>query len=348
MAPMTRNRAGPGNVPQPINSEYYRQRASAGFIVTEATQVSAHGLGYPGTPGIHDPAQVEGWSAVTETVHEAGGRIVLQLWHVGRASHSSLLPGGALPVAPSAIAIEGETFTAHGMKVFETPRALETGEIPEIVEQYRSGAANALAAGFDGVEIHGANGYLLDQFTRDGANKRVDHYGDKIENRIRLALEVTEAVTCVWGGGYVGYRISPFQKFNSMCDSDPEATFARLAAALSDLDIGYLHLVETDAPGTMPPETTADAFLAARHPLFARLRRIFAGPLIVNGGYDGARGEAVVASGAADLVAYAKLFLANPDLPRRLAAAAPLNESNKATFYGGGPEGYTDYPFLAD
>ncbi len=346
MAPMTRNRAGPGNVPQPLNAEYYRQRASAGIIVTEATQVSAYGLGYPGTPGIHDASQVDGWSAVTEAVHEAGGRIVLQLWHVGRVSHSSLLPGGALPVAPSAIAIEGETFTADGMKVYETPRALETSEIPEIVEQYRGGAANALAAGFDGVEIHGANGYLLDQFTRDGANKRGDPYGGNVDNRIRLPLEVTEAVTRVWGADRVGYRISPFQKFNTMSDSDPEATFTRLAAALDDLDIGYLHLVETDAPGAMPPEAAADAFLAARHPLFARLRRIFADSLIVNGGYDGARGAAVVASGAADLVAYAKLFLANPDLPRRFAAAAPLNEPDKATFYGGGPEGYTDYPFL--
>ncbi len=347
MAPMTRNRAGPGNVPQPLNAEYYRQRASAGIIVTEATQVSPYGLGYPGTPGIHDAAQVAGWSAVTEAVHDAGGRIVLQLWHVGRASHSSLLPGGALPVAPSAIAIEGETFTNDGMKAYETPRALETEEIPEIVEQFRSGAANALAAGFDGVEIHGANGYLLDQFTRDGANARVDRYGGTADNRIRLPLEVTQAVTGVWGAERVGYRISPFQKFNTMADSDPEATFARLTAALGDLDIGYLHLVETDAPGAAAADAATDAFLAARHPLFARLRDIFAGPLIVNGGYDGARGAAVVASGAADMVAYAKLFLANPDLPRRLLVAAALNEPDKATFYGGGAEGYTDYPLLA-
>ncbi len=348
MAPMTRNRAGPDNVPQPLNAEYYRQRASAGIIVTEATQVSPYGLGYPGTPGIHDAAQVAGWSAVTEAVHDAGGRIVLQLWHVGRSSHSSLLPGGALPVAPSAIAIEGETFTGDGMKAYETPRALETEEIPEIVEQYRSGAANALAAGFDGVEIHGANGYLLDQFTRDGANKRVDRYGGAIDNRIRLPLEVTEAVTGVWGAERVGYRVSPFQKFNTMADGDPEATFARLAGALNDLDIGYLHLVETDAPGAPAPDAAVDGFLAARHKLFARLRDIFAGPLIVNGGYDGARGAAVVASGAADLVAYAKLFLANPDLPRRFQAAAMLNKPDKATFYGGGAEGYTDYPYLAD
>jgi N-ethylmaleimide reductase len=346
MAPMTRNRAGPGNVPQPINAEYYRQRASAGIIITEATQVSPYGLGYPGTPGIHDAAQVAGWSAVTEAVHGAGGRIVLQLWHVGRSSHSSLLPGGALPVAPSAIAIDGETFTGDGMKAYETPRALDTGEIPEIVEQFRSGAANALAAGFDGVEVHGANGYLLDQFTRDGANARTDRYGGSIENRLRMPLEVTQAVIGVWGAARVGYRISPFQKFNSMADGDPEATFARLTAALDDLDIGYLHVVETDAPGAAAADVAPDEFLAARHPLFARLRDMFDGPLIVNGGYDGARGKAVLAAGAADLVAYAKLFLANPDLPERLRTAAPLNEPDKATFYGGGGEGYTDYPVL--
>ena len=347
MAPMTRNRAGPGNVPQPLNVEYYRQRASAGIIVTEATQISPHGLGYPGTPGIHDAAQIAGWAAVTEAVHDAGGRIVLQLWHVGRASHSSLLPGGVLPVAPSAIAIEGETFTGDGMKTYETPRALEADEIPQIVEQYRSGAANALAAGFDGVEIHGANGYLIDQFTRDGANKRIDRYGGTIDNRIRLPLEVTQAVTGVWGGERVGYRLSPFQRFNSMADSDPEATFARLAAALDDQDIGYLHLVEIEAPGPVAANSESNEILSTRHPLFIRMRDLFDGPLIVNGGYDGVRGNAVIASGAADLVAYAKLFLANPDLPRRLEAAAQLNEPDKATFYGGGAKGYTDYPFVA-
>jgi N-ethylmaleimide reductase len=346
MAPMTRNRAGPGNVPHPLNAEYYRQRATAGLVVTEATQVSPHGLGYPATPGIHDAAQIEGWTEVTGTVHEAGGRIVLQLWHVGRASHSSLLPGGARPVAPSPIAIAGETYTLDGMKAYETPRALDTGEIPGIVEQYRAGAANALAAGFDGVEIHGANGYLLDQFTRDGANRRDDIYGGSIENRIRLPLEVCEAVIGVWGAGRVGYRISPFQKFNSMSDGDPSATFARLVSALAELEIGYLHMVETDAPGGPSPETAAGSFLAARHPLFVGVRNGFSGALIVNGGYDGARGAAVITSGAADLVAYAKLFLANPDLPRRLAAGAALNEPDKATFYGGGVEGYTDYPSL--
>ena len=346
MAPMTRNRAGPGNVPQLLNVEYYRQRASAGIIITEATQISPHGLGYPGTPGIHDAEQVTGWLAVTEAVHKAGGRIVLQLWHVGRASHSSLLPDRALPVAPSAIPIEGETFTGDGMKTFETPRALETEEIPKIVEQFQIGAANALAAGFDGVEIHGANGYLLDQFTRDGSNKRVDHYGGTIDNRIRLPLEVTQAVTSVWGAERVGYRVSPFQKFNTMSDSDPKATFAHLTAALDELGIGYLHLVEADAPGPVAVNTKSNKIPGTRHPLFTQLRDLFDGPLIVNSGYDGVRGNAVIASGAADLVAYAKLFLANPDLPRRFKLAAPLNEPDKATFYGGGAKGYTDYPFV--
>ena len=346
MAPMTRNRAGPGNVPRPINAEYYRQRASAGMMITEATQVSPYGLGYPGTPGIHSAEQVDGWSAVTDAVHEAGGRIILQLWHVGRSSHSSLMPGGVLPVAPSAIAIDGQTFTGEGMKDYETPRALETDEIPEIVEQFRAGSANALAAGFDGVEIHGANGYLLDQFTRDGSNHRTDRYGGGIENRVRLPLEVTEAVIGVWGAARVGFRISPFQKFNSMSDSDPDATFTQLTAELDKLDIGYLHLVETDAPGSAAEDAPTDAFVTARHTLFAELRAKFHGPMIVNGGYDAARGEAVLASGAADLIAYGKLFLANPDLPRRFEASAPLNAPNKATFYGGGAEGYTDYRFL--
>jgi N-ethylmaleimide reductase len=353
MAPMTRNRAGPGNVPHALNAEYYRQRASAGLIVTEATQVSPHGLGYPGTPGIHDAAQIAGWSAVCEAVHRDGGRIVLQLWHVGRVSHSSLLPGGDLPVAPSAIANEGATFTGDGMKDYETPRALETAEIGDIVGQFRDGAANALAAGFDGVEIHGGNGYLLDQFTRDGTNRRGDRYGGPLENRIRFPLEVTEAVIGVWGAARVGYRASPYQRFNAMSDSDPEATFTSLAMALAGLGVGYLHVIETDAPGDAAEQASAHAFLAARHPLFARLREIFPGPevggsLIVNSGYDGTRGAAVLEAGAADLVAYAKLFLANPDLPRRLAEAAPLNEPDKATFYGGDGAGYTDYPSLAD
>ena len=345
MAPMTRNRAGPGNVPHDLNARYYAQRASAALIVTEATQVSAQGVGYPLTPGIHSPGQVAGWRAVTDAVHRAGGRIALQLWHVGRISHSSLQPGGALPVAPSAIAAAGEAMTFEGMKPFETPRALEAGEIPGIVAQFRHGARNALEAGFDAVEVHGANGYLLDQFLRDGANARDDAYGGSLENRLRLPLEVAGAVAEIWGADRVGYRISPYQRFNDMSDSAPDETFAALAGALGRLGLAWLHVVESDAPGRDAGAGDAAAFLASRPPLFRALREIFGGALMVNSAYDGPRGEAALAAGAADLVSYATLFLANPDLPERLIEGGPLNEPVRKTFYGGGAEGYTDYPF---
>ncbi len=346
MAPMTRNRAGPGNVPPALAVEYYMQRASAALIVTEATQVSPQGVGFPATPGIHSPEQIAGWRRVTDAVHGVGGRIVLQLWHVGRISHSVMQPGGALPVAPSAIAAAGDAFTDQGMKPFETPRALETAEIAGILAQFRHGAECAKAAGFDAVELHGGNGYLLDQFTRDGTNRRTDRYGGTIENRLRLPLEVAGAVVEVWGADRVGYRISPFQVFNDMADSDPDATFLALATALDELGLAYLHVVEADAPGAAGPEAAAAAFMAARAPLFGALRRAFSRVLIVNAGYDRDRGEAVLTAGEADLVAYAKLFLANPDLPKRLIVGAALNEPVKKTFYGGGAEGYTDYPFL--
>ena len=348
MAPMTRNRAGPGNVPHALATEYYMQRASAALVITEATQVSPQGVGFPATPGIHSPEQVAAWRQVTDAVHGAGGRIVLQLWHVGRISHSVMQPGGALPVAPSAIAAAGDAFTLVGMKRFETPRALETAEMVDIVAQAGHGADGAEAAGFDAVELHGGNGYLLDQFTRDGANRRTDGYGGTIENRLRLPLEVTEAVTEIWGADRVGYRISPFQRFNDMSDSDPDATFMALADVLNGMGLAYLHVVEADAPCAAGTDADASSFVAARAPLFAALRRAFTGTLIVNTAYDRARGAAVLAAGEADLVAYAKLFLANPDLPRRLIADAPLNEPIKKTFYGGGAEGYTDYPFLAE
>ncbi len=346
MAPMTRNRAGPGNVPSALAVEYYMQRASAALVVTEAAQVSPQGVGFPATPGIHSPDQVAGWRRVTDAVHGAGGRIVLQLWHVGRISHSAMQPRGALPVAPSAIAAAGDAFTDQGMKPFETPRALETAEMADILAQYRHGAECARAAGFDAVELHGGNGYLLDQFTRDGANRRTDRYGGTVENRLRLPLEAAQAVVDVWGADRVGYRISPFQIFNDMADGAPDTTFVALAEALDGMGLAYLHIVETDAPGAAGPDADAAAFLAARAPLFEALRRAFSRILIVNAAYDRARGEAVLAAGEADLVAYAKLFLANPDLPRRLIAGAALNEPVKKTFYGGGAEGYTDYPFL--
>ena len=345
MAPMTRNRAGPGNAPHALNAEYYRQRASAALIVTEATQVSEQGVGYPLTPGIHSPGQVAGWRLVTDEVHRAGGRIALQLWHVGRISHSSLQPGGGLPVAPSAIAAAGEAMTFEGMKPFETPRALETDEIPGIVDQFRQGARNALEAGFDAVEIHGGNGYLLDQFVRDGTNARTDAYGGTLENRLRLSVEIAEAVAEIWGADRVGYRISPYQRFNDMSDSAPEETFAALAGALQGVGIAWLHVVESDAPGREAEETDPKTFVAARPPLFRTLRDIFRGALMVNSAYDGPRGAAVLEAGQADLVSYAALFLANPDLPKRLLGSGPLNDPVRKTFYGGGAEGYTDYPF---
>lgn len=344
MAPMTRNRAGPGNAPQALNAEYYSQRASAALVITEATQVSEQGVGYPLTPGIHSPGQVAGWRAVTDAVHRAGGRIAIQLWHVGRISHSSLQPGGALPVAPSAIAAAGEAMTFEGMKPFETPRALETGEIPGIVAQFRRGARNALEAGFDAVEIHGGNGYLLDQFVRDGTNRRADAYGGPLENRLRLPLEVARAVAEIWGADRVGYRMSPYQRFNDMSDGAPEATFAALAGALAGLRLAWLHVVESDAPGRDAGQGDAAAFVASRPPLFRALRETFGGALMVNSAYDGARGAAVLEAGQADLVSYATLFLANPDLPKRLIDGGPLNEPVRKTFYGGGAEGYTDYP----
>ena len=338
MAPMTRNRAGAGNVPQPLNAEYYAQRAGAGLIITEATQVSPQGVGYPATPGIHSQEQVEGWKRVTAAVHAKGGRIFLQLWHVGRISHPTLQPNGALPVAPSAIKPSGQVFTVEGMKPFETPRALDLSEIPGIVGQYRSGAKNALAAGFDGVEIHGANGYLLDQFLRDGSNKRTDAYGGPAENRARLMLEVAEAVCGVWGANRVGIRLSPLQPFNDMRDSNPEATFGYVVEQLNRLGLAYLHVTQAgkDAPGAAGPAFD-----------LGKLRRIWKSVYVTNGGYDLARANAVLAQGEADMVAFGTLFLANPDLPARFTKNAPLNAPDQATFYGGDAKGYTDYPFLS-
>lgn len=337
MAPLTRNRAGAGNVPGPMNVTYYAQRASAGLIISEATQVSPQGVGYPSTPGIHSPEQVAGWRLVTDAVHACGGRIFLQLWHVGRISHPSLQLGGALPVAPSAIAAEGEAMTYEGPRPFVTPRTLETDEISGIIEQFRKGAENALAAGFDGVEIHGANGYLLDQFLRDGTNKRTDQYGGSIENRARLHLEVTEAVVSVWGADRVGMRLSPSGTFNSMHDSNPEATFGYLVEALNRFGLAYLHLLESSEAdlrhgGTAVPTTY--------------FRQIFKGTLMTNAGYDREKGDAVLASGGADLVSFGTLFIANPDLPERFRLKAPLNQPDPKTFYGGDEKGYTDYPAL--
>lgn len=346
MAPMSRNRASKGNVPTALNATYYAQRASAGLLITEATQVSPHGQGYPATPGIHSPEQIEGWQKVTQAVHTAGGRIFLQLQHVGRISHPSLQPDGVLPVAPSAIAPEdGEASTYEGAKPYVTPRALEADELPGIVEQYRQGAENALAAGFDGVEIHGANGYLLDQFLRDRTNQRTDAYGGNVENRARLLLEVTEAVVGVWGavggasrnGNRVGVRLSPSNTFNSMSDYDPKATFGYAIEALNRFGLAYLHLIEPSEAdkrhgGTLTPT--------------AYFRPLFKGLLMVNGGYDRDQANAAIARGDADLVSFGTLFLANPDLPERLQGDTALNAPDPSTFYGGDEKGYTDYPAL--
>ncbi|HEV7504960.1 MAG TPA: alkene reductase [Thermoanaerobaculia bacterium] len=338
MAPMTRNRAVEGLVPASFSATYYQQRASAGLIVTEGSQVSAQGVGYPNTPGVHSADQVEGWKRVTAAVHERGGRIFLQLWHVGRISHPSLQPEGGLPVAPSAIAAEGTVYTYTGPQPFVAPRALETAEIPGIVEQFAHGARTALESGFDGVEIHGANGYIVDQFLRDGTNHRTDEYGGSVENRARFLVEVVEAVAGVWGGNRVGVRVSPTGAFNSMSDSDPVATFSHAAGALDRFGLAYLHVVEPVSGPMAVPGAPAVA---------PAIRQRFHGPLILNGGFDLATADAAIAEGRADLISFGQLFLANPDLPERFAEGAPLNAPDYATFYTGGEKGYIDYPVRA-
>jgi N-ethylmaleimide reductase len=337
MAPMTRNRAGPDNVPGPLNATYYAQRSSAGLIVSEATQVSPQGVGYPGTPGIHGDEQIAGWKLVTEAVHAAGGRIFLQLWHVGRISHPSLQPDNALPVAPSAIAPAGQAWTLDGMKNYVTPRALETAEISGIVEDFRRGAKNARAADFDGVELHGANGYLIDQFLRDGANRRTDRYGGSALNRARFLLEVVEAVAGEWGAARVGVRLSPTNPYNDIADSNPGETFAAAVRELDRFGLAYLHVVE-------PAET--DPKPVGEMPDLRFFRRLWRGALIGNKGYDLARASAAIQSGVADLVSFAVLFLANPDLPERFRRGGPFNMPERKTFYGGAAGGYTDYPVL--
>ena len=340
MAPMTRNRAGPGDAPIALNATYYAQRTGAGLIVAEASQVSPQGLGYPHTPGIYSAEQIAGWKLVTDAVHAAGGRIFLQLWHVGRISHPSLQPDNALPVAPSAIVPAGQAWTLDGMKPYVTPRALETAEIPGLVAQYRQGAANAKAAGFDGVEVHAAHGYLLDQFLRDKTNQRTDKYGGSAENRARLVVEVMEAVAGVWGGDRAGVHLSPTNlAFNDISDSDPAQTFATAVRALDRLGLAYLHLVEPGPADPVGPGPRLDA---------AFFRPLWRSALMVNKAYDLERANAVLRGGAADLVSFATLFIANPDLPERLRRGAPFNPSERKTYYGGGAKGYTDYPTLGE
>jgi len=321
----------PGRVPNALMREYYTQRASAGLIITEATSVDPMGVGYPATPGIWSKEQVEGWKAVTDGVHAAGGLILSQLWHVGRISDPVYLDG-ALPIAPSAIASKGTVSLLRPQKPYVTPRALTLDEIPGIIEAFRKGAENAKAAGFDGAEIHGANGYLLDQFLQDGSNRREDQYGGSVENRARLMLEVADAVISVFGPGRVGVHLAPRGDAHDMGDSDLAATFTYVARELGKRGLAFICARESaDKPRLGP-----------------KLKAAFGGAYIVNEGFTQESGEAALAAGEADAVAYGKLFLANPDLPRRFRVGAPLNPWNAATFYAEGPEGYTDYPELAE
>jgi N-ethylmaleimide reductase len=338
LSPMTRSRAIDGNVPNPIAATYYAQRASGGLLITEATQVSPQGVGYIRTPGLHSAAQVAGWRKITDAVHRAGGTIFAQLWHVGRVSHPDFHKG-ALPVAPSALEVAGEAFTNNGKVKIVTPRALELHELPGIVSQFQTAAENAKAAGFDGVELHGANGYLLDQFLRDGSNRRTDAHGGSVKNRSRLPLEVAEAVVGVWGSQRVGYKLSPHFVGYSMSDSNPIETFSYLSEQLNRLGLGYLHIGEAIAGPMAAPAGTVRVT-----PL---LREIFNGTMIVNGGYDAHSGRASIARGEADLVAFGVPFLANPDLPARYRNNSSLNPPDPATFYAGEEKGYIDHPALA-
>lgn len=331
MAPLTRCRAAAGRVPAPLAATYYRQRASAGLILSEATSVDPMGVGYPDTPGIWTDEQTEGWKPVVQAVHEAGGRILLQLWHVGRISDPLYLDG-ELPVAPSAIAAGGHVSLVRPIKPFVTPRALERSEIPGIVAAYRRGAENALRAGFDGVEIHGANGYLLDQFLQSGTNHREDDYGGPVENRARLLFEVTDAAISVWGADRVGVHIAPRGESHDMSDADPAATFGYVARELGRRSIAFLCARESYDGRELGP----------------RLKEAFGGVYIANQAFTKESAEAAIQGGAADAVAWGQLFIANPDLPRRFAANAPLNAPDPTTFYGGDEHGYTDYPFLPD
>ncbi|MEZ0209712.1 MAG: alkene reductase, partial [Methylophilus sp.] len=325
MAPLTRNRAGEGGVPQAINVTYYEQRATAGLIITEATPIAPMAHGYPALPGIYTDAQIAGWKKVTDAVHAQGGKIVIQLWHVGRISHPSLLPNQSLPVAPSAIKPAGQAFTYQGLQDYVTPRALELDELPTIVQDYVHATRCAIAAGFDGVEVHAANGYLLDQFLRDGSNHREDAYGGSIENRTRLLLEVVQAVVETIGADKVGVRISPVNPFNDMKDSQPQHTFNYVAQALNQFGLAYLHAVEGGIHGGGESEPFD----------FEALRKLFNNGYIANLAYDKERGNAVIASGHADAVAYGVPFIANPDLVSRYAKDAPLNEADSSSFYGG-------------
>lgn len=333
MAPMTRNRADANNAPQTMNVEYYRQRASAGLIITEASQVSPEGVGYPATPGIYSDKQVSGWKEITSAVHDEGGHIFIQLWYCGRISHPSLLPDEQTPVSASAIKPDGETVTYEGMKPFVEPRALEKDEIVNIVDQYLHAADMAKQAGFDGIEIHAANGYLIDQFLRDGTNHRTDEYGGNEENRMRLLNQVLDAAFTIWDSDRVGVRFSPENSFNSMHDSDPQAHFEYFIDHLKTRHLAYVHVLEGDMMGA---EGKVD---------YRSLRDAYDGIYIANNGYDKQRAQSSIDAGDCDLVAFGVPFLANPDLVERYKNDLPLNQPDMETFYGGDERGYTDYPF---
>ncbi|MDO6585004.1 alkene reductase [Salipiger sp. 1_MG-2023] len=340
MAPLTRNRADDDTgCVNTLHVEYYRQRAGAGLIITEATQISPVGKGYIQTPGIHTEAQAAAWRTVTDAVHEAGGKIVVQLWHVGRISHTSLQPGGAAPAAPSAIAAGGKTFTKAGFEETSVPRALEADEIAATIADYREAARLAMVAGFDGVEVHAANGYLIDQFLKTGANTRTDDWGGPIENRAKFLFDVLDAVTDEIGGARTGLRLSPFSPANGISDEDPQADFEYVVPKLNAYGLAYLHMVEGATGG---PRALAEG------ESLTALRALFDGLYMANNGYDRQMAQEAVTSGAADLVAFGRPFIANPDLVDRLQRRAPLNTGDQASYYGGGASGFTDYPTLED
>jgi len=332
MAPMTRNRAAPEGVPSPLMAIHYGQRGDAGLVISESAPVSAQGVGYPGTPGIYTDEQAQGWRKVTDAVHAKGGHIFAQLQHCGRISHPSLQVNGELPVAPSAIKPEGLAVTYDGMPPFLMPRELATAEIPQVVEQFKKASGLAKAASFDGVEIHAANGYLIDQFLRDGSNQRDDRYGGSPAGRLAFLLEIVDAVSEIWPQGRIGVRFSPENRFNDMHDSDPAAHFGYYAQELSKLHLAYLHVLEGDMSATAPAVD------------YRELRRRFGGTYIANNGYDRARAMAAIEQGSADLIAFGKPFIANPDLVVRLHHDLPLATPDSARFYGGDERGYTDYP----
>jgi len=334
MAPLTRCRATRDHVPTALMAEYYAQRATAGLLIAEATMIDERYSAFFTEPGIYGPAQIAGWRTVTDAVHAGHGRIFLQIWHGGRASHPAL-NGGHQPVAPSAIPITNDqVHTPQGKLDYATPRALDDAELPGIVDAFRQAAVNAREAGFDGVEIHGANGYLLDEFLRDGANKRTGPYGGPVANRARLMLEVTEAVCGVWGADRVGLRVSPLNSYNSMSDSDPVGTYTWLAGALNDFGLAYLHVMRADVLGDLSGE------------VLAPVRAAYRGVLVANMGYTPESGARAIVDGEADAIAFGTPLLANPDLVRRIELGAPLNPPDPSTFYTNGPEGYIDYPFL--